>query len=340
MFPRTPRCPASTRSCPTSSTSPSAAVTCAASCSRTATRTTSARCLSRSQAAPAPVYGSRLTLGFVRRRLRERGVTADLRLLTPGQPVELGPFRVHPIRVAHSVLDSLALAIETPAGVVLASGDFKIDRHGAPERAHRRRRAVRLGRARRAGAALGQHQRRAARAHRRRGRRDPRVRGGLRAHAAGACSSPASRPRSRASSASRTLAVAPGATIGVRRPPHGGQHRRGAASSALLRIPAAALDRVRASCRERRRRAWPCSSPAARASRSPRCRMISVGEHRDVAVGPGDTVVFSARADPGQRARGLARDQQPLPPRLRRACTPARPASTSPATAARTSSSS
>jgi ribonuclease J len=85
------------------------------------------------QAAPAPVYGSRLTLGFVRRRLQERGVTADLRPLVPGQPVEMGPFRVHPIRVAHSVLDSLALAIETPAGVVLHGGDFKIDAHAPPE---------------------------------------------------------------------------------------------------------------------------------------------------------------------------------------------------------------
>jgi ribonuclease J len=79
------------------------------------------------EAAPhTPVYGSRLTLGFARRRLRERGIDADLRLLTPGQPVEAGVFRVHPIRVAHSVIDSLALAIETPAGVVLMSGDFKM----------------------------------------------------------------------------------------------------------------------------------------------------------------------------------------------------------------------
>jgi ribonuclease J len=85
------------------------------------------------QAAPAPVYGSRLTLGFASRRLRERGVEADLRTLVPGVPVEIGPFRVHPIRVAHSVLDSLALAIETPAGVVLASGDFKIEPDAAPE---------------------------------------------------------------------------------------------------------------------------------------------------------------------------------------------------------------
>lgn len=86
------------------------------------------------QAAPdAPVYGSRLTLGFAERRLKERGLRADLRPLVPGRPQEIGPFRVHPIRVAHSVLDSLALAIETPAGVVLASGDFKIDPEAAPE---------------------------------------------------------------------------------------------------------------------------------------------------------------------------------------------------------------
>ena len=83
-------------------------------------------------AAPAPVYGSPLTIGFARRRLEERGVEADLRPLRAGETVELGPFRVHAIRVAHSVLDSLALAIETPAGVVVASGDFKIDA-GAPE---------------------------------------------------------------------------------------------------------------------------------------------------------------------------------------------------------------
>ena len=85
------------------------------------------------QAAPAPVYGSPLTLGFARQRLRERGVSADLRTLRPGQPQEIGPFRVHPIRVAHSVSDSLALAIETPAGVILASGDFKIDPDAKPE---------------------------------------------------------------------------------------------------------------------------------------------------------------------------------------------------------------
>jgi ribonuclease J len=80
------------------------------------------------QAAPAPVFGSRLALGFARERLAERDTAADLRELVPGQPQDVGPFRLHPIRVAHSVHDSLALAIETPAGVVLTTGDFKIDR--------------------------------------------------------------------------------------------------------------------------------------------------------------------------------------------------------------------
>ncbi len=84
-------------------------------------------------AAPAPVYGSRLTLGFARKRLLERGVEADLVQLEPGVAMTVGPFRLHPIRVAHSVLDSLAIAIETPAGVVLTSGDFKIDPVAPPE---------------------------------------------------------------------------------------------------------------------------------------------------------------------------------------------------------------
>src|SRR5262245_45521526 len=85
------------------------------------------------EAAPAPVYGSRLTLGFARRRLQERGVSADFHEIESGRPFDAGPFRVHPIRVAHSVSDSLALAIETPVGTVLASGDFKIEGGTRPE---------------------------------------------------------------------------------------------------------------------------------------------------------------------------------------------------------------
>jgi len=81
----------------------------------------------------APVFGSPLTLGLAQRRLRDRGVSGEMRALLPGQPVEAGPFRVYGIRVAHSVSDSLALAIETPVGTLIHSGDFKLDSTVAPE---------------------------------------------------------------------------------------------------------------------------------------------------------------------------------------------------------------
>src|SRR3984957_16468283 len=76
----------------------------------------------------APVYGTEVTLAFARRGLAEDGLAgADLRLLHPGAEIELGPFSVEPIRVTHSTPDSVALAIRTPAGLIVHSGDFKID---------------------------------------------------------------------------------------------------------------------------------------------------------------------------------------------------------------------
>src|SRR5271168_4314319 len=77
---------------------------------------------------PAPVYGTEVTLAFARRGLAEDGLAgADLRRLQPGAEIELGPFTVEPIRVTHSTPDSVALAIRTPAGLIVHSGDFKID---------------------------------------------------------------------------------------------------------------------------------------------------------------------------------------------------------------------
>jgi ribonuclease J len=77
---------------------------------------------------PAPVYGTEVTLAFVRRALLEDGPSgADLRKLAPGVTLELGPFRIEPVRVTHSTPDSVALAIWTPVGLILHSGDFKID---------------------------------------------------------------------------------------------------------------------------------------------------------------------------------------------------------------------
>jgi ribonuclease J len=76
-----------------------------------------------------PIFGTRLTLGLLANKLREHDLedTADTREVTAGQPWEIAPFQIEGIRVTHSLMDCLALAIETPVGTVIHTGDFKID---------------------------------------------------------------------------------------------------------------------------------------------------------------------------------------------------------------------
>ena len=76
-----------------------------------------------------PTFGTPLTLGLLRNKLREHHLenTTELREITPGVRWELGPFKLEGIRVTHSLLHCLALAIETPVGIVIHTGDFKID---------------------------------------------------------------------------------------------------------------------------------------------------------------------------------------------------------------------
>jgi ribonuclease J len=75
------------------------------------------------------VYGTPMTLALVADKLREHGLAerADLRLLRPRVPVEVGPFRVEPVRVTHSIVDGIGLAIHTPVGTIVHTGDFKLD---------------------------------------------------------------------------------------------------------------------------------------------------------------------------------------------------------------------
>jgi ribonuclease J len=85
----------------------------------------------------APIYGTRLTLGLLKNKLREHKLldSAQLHEVKAGDRIELGPFKVEFIHVAHSIPDGVALAIETPAGVVIHTGDFKMDQtpaDGAP----------------------------------------------------------------------------------------------------------------------------------------------------------------------------------------------------------------
>src|SRR5690554_1008578 len=77
----------------------------------------------------APIYGTPLTLGLVERQLREKNVLdrAELIPITQGQPVQFGPFRVTPFAVAHSIPDSVGFVIDTPAGKIVHTGDYKLD---------------------------------------------------------------------------------------------------------------------------------------------------------------------------------------------------------------------
>jgi len=76
-----------------------------------------------------PVYGTRMTLGLARHRLREHRILreSDLREVSAGDRVQLGPFRIEAVAVCHSIPDCVALSIQTPVGRVVYTSDFKLD---------------------------------------------------------------------------------------------------------------------------------------------------------------------------------------------------------------------
>ena len=76
-----------------------------------------------------PVYGTAFTLALVERRLEEHEMLDQVKLhrIKPGQVVQIGPFQVEFIHVTHSIVSAVALAITTPLGVVIHTGDFKVD---------------------------------------------------------------------------------------------------------------------------------------------------------------------------------------------------------------------
>jgi ribonuclease J len=81
------------------------------------------------KSARVPVYATPLTQALVAEKLREHGLDeqAELRTMRPRAPFTLGPFTVEAIRVTHSIADGMGLAIGTPAGVIVHTGDFKLD---------------------------------------------------------------------------------------------------------------------------------------------------------------------------------------------------------------------
>lgn len=76
-----------------------------------------------------PVYGTKLTLGIVENKLKEDNILphCELHVVNPGDIIEIQNFKIEFIRVTHSIADSCAIAIHTPIGIILHTGDFKID---------------------------------------------------------------------------------------------------------------------------------------------------------------------------------------------------------------------
>lgn len=76
-----------------------------------------------------PVYGTKLTLGLVGSKLDEHGLmaTSDLREIKANEPVRIGPFDCDFISVAHSIPDGVGVAVTTPVGTIIHTGDFKLD---------------------------------------------------------------------------------------------------------------------------------------------------------------------------------------------------------------------
>ena len=76
-----------------------------------------------------PIYGTRLTCGLIRNKLEEFGLAGKTKFveITPRQKIRLGCFTIEPIHVNHSIPDAVAFAIDSPAGTIIQTGDFKID---------------------------------------------------------------------------------------------------------------------------------------------------------------------------------------------------------------------
>src|SRR5580704_6434685 len=76
-----------------------------------------------------PVYATEFTLAYVEGKLEEHKLldNAELIEIEPKRKFHLGPFTIEPLRVTHSLVDCVALAIETPVGVIIHTGDFKVD---------------------------------------------------------------------------------------------------------------------------------------------------------------------------------------------------------------------
>ena len=77
----------------------------------------------------APIYATKLTIGLIDHKLEEHGLTKSIKrkVVRHGQSINLGQFRIEFIKTNQSIADASALAIYSPAGIVVHTGDFKVD---------------------------------------------------------------------------------------------------------------------------------------------------------------------------------------------------------------------
>ena len=77
----------------------------------------------------APLYATKLTMGLIERKLTEHNLmrASKRKIVKPGQSINLGEFRIEFIKTNHSIADAVALAIYSPAGIIVHTGDFKVD---------------------------------------------------------------------------------------------------------------------------------------------------------------------------------------------------------------------
>jgi len=90
--------------------------------------------LMKEMGAEVPVFGTRLTLALAKEKFKDAHVDPLLTEIVPRQKVQVGPFDLEFIRVNHSILDGVAVAVNTPLGAVIHTGDFKIDQANTDDR--------------------------------------------------------------------------------------------------------------------------------------------------------------------------------------------------------------
>ncbi|MDO8885438.1 ribonuclease J [Candidatus Oleimmundimicrobium sp.] len=93
----------------------------------------------------APVYGTKLTLGLIEKKLNEHNLDADTREILPSDELTIGSFKFKFFRVCHSIPDGVGIIIETPLGLIVHTGDYKIDQTPVDGRPMELQKLVSLG---------------------------------------------------------------------------------------------------------------------------------------------------------------------------------------------------